>query len=42
MEIAKNPTEENKAFCPVCGKVVQKGIFCGNENCPYKNIKLYS
>lgn len=39
---AKNPAVENKEYCPVCGKVVDKNIFCGNEKCPYRNIKLYS
>ena len=32
----------NKEYCPVCGKIVDKGIFCGNDKCPYKNIQLNS
>lgn len=39
---AKDPRAESKEYCPVCGKVVEKGIYCGNTNCPYKNIALYS
>lgn len=39
---AKDPRMENKEYCPVCGKLVEKGIWCGNANCPYKNIQLNS